>query len=132
MSVSLGFGAKLFKYIQLKVSFFALILIATITVVSYVIAVQVINRYVMSEVIKRAEALSRSIAASAGYSFLSKDVLGLDNMVFRIKDSNQDVEYIAIAGTDHRIVVHSDISMSGKVLAESAGQLSERVRTGLW
>ena len=89
---------KLFKYIQLKVSFFALILIATITLVSYFITVQVINRYVMSEVIKRAEALSRSIAASAGYSFLSKDVLGLDNMVFRIKESNQDVEYIAIPG----------------------------------
>jgi putative nucleotidyltransferase with HDIG domain len=121
---------KLFKYIQLKVSFFALILIATITLVSYVITVQVINQYVMSEVIKRAEALSRSIAASAGYSFLSKDVLGLDNMVFRIRDSNQDVEYIAIAGTDHRIVVHSDISMRGKVLAQSAGQLFRKSEDG--
>ena len=127
---SLGRKAKLFKYIQLKVSFFALILIATITLVSYVIAVQLINQYVMSEVIKRAEALSRSIAASAGYSFLSKDVLGLDNMVFRIKDSNQDVEYIAIAGTDNRIVVHSDISMSGKVLAQSAGQLFRKSEDG--
>ncbi len=121
---------NLFKYIQLKVSFFALILIATTTLVSYVITVQVINQHVKNEVIKRAEALSRSIAASAGYSFLSKDVLGLDNMVFRIKESNQDVEYIAIAGTDRRIVVHSDISVSGKVLAQSAGQLFRKSEDG--
>jgi len=121
---------KLFKYIQLKVSFFALILIATTTLVSYVITVQVISQHVMNEVIKRAEALSRSIAASAGYSFLSKDVLGLDNLVFRIKESNHDVEYIAIAGTDHRTVVHSDISMSGKVLAQSAGQVFRKSEDG--
>ena len=121
---------KLFRYIQLKVLFFALILIATITLGFYFITVQVINRYVMSEVIKRAEALSRSVAASAGYSFLSKDVLGLDNMVFRIKGSNHDVEYIAIVGTDHRIVVHSDISMSGKVLPRSAGQLFRKSEDG--
>ena len=130
MSISLGFNAKLFKYLQLKVSFFALILIATTTLVSYVITVRVTNQYVMSEVIKRAEALSRSIAASAGYGFLSKDVLGLDNMVFRIKDSNRDVEYIAIAGTNQKIIVHSDISMRGKVLAQSAGQLFRKSDDG--
>ena len=130
MSILFGRDAKLFKYIQLKVSFFALILIATITLVSYVITVRVINQYVTSEVIKRAEAFSRSIAASAGYSFLSKDVLGLDNMVFRIKDLNKDVEYIAITGTDHRIVVHSDISMRGKGLVQSAGQLFRKSEDG--
>ncbi len=130
MSISLLCNAKLFKYIQLKVSFFALILIAIITLVSYVITVRVLNQYVMNEVIKRAEALSRSIAASAGYSFLSSDVLGLDNMVFRTKDLNRDVEYIAIAGTDQRIVVHSDMSMSGKVLAQSEGQLFRKSGDG--
>jgi putative nucleotidyltransferase with HDIG domain len=130
MSFLLGYKAKLFKYIQLKISFFALILIAIITLMSYFITVQIINQYVMSEVIKRAEALSRSIAALAGYSFLSEDVLGLDNMVFRIKNSNRDVEYIAIAGTDHSIVVHSDISMRGKLLAQSAGQLFRKREDG--
>ena len=113
----------LFRYIQLKVSFFTLSLIAATTVFSYVITAQVVNRHVMGEVIKRAEALTRSIAASAGYSFLSKDMLGLDNTVFRIKSSNPDIDYIAITDKDNRIIVHSDITMSGKELAPSVGEI---------
>ncbi len=110
------------KHIRFKVSIFALILILITTFISYIITVQTINQHIQNEVIKRAEALSRSIASSAGYSFLSKDVLGLDNIVFKIKDSNPDVEYIAITGPDKKTVVHSDMSKKGEILKSSDGQ----------
>lgn len=118
------------KNIKFKVSIFALILILITTFISYIIIAQIINQHIQNEVIKRAEALSRSVASSAGYSFLSKDVLGLDNIVFKIKDSNPDVEYIAIAGPDKKTVVHSDMSKNGEILKSSDGQLFKKSPDG--
>ena len=121
---------NIFKNIRFKLCFFALLLLITTTFAFYIITVQVMNQKIMNEVIKRAEGLSRSIAVSAAYSFLSKDLLGLDNIVYKIKDSNQDVEYIAIVGTDKRIIVHSNISKSGEILEPANGQLFKKEQDG--
>ena len=56
--------------------------------------------------------MSKSIAASAGYSLLSRDLLSLDNLVFKAKSSNSDMEYVAIVTPDTKAVVHSDAVMS--------------------
>jgi putative nucleotidyltransferase with HDIG domain len=84
------------------------------------------KQYILGEVIKRAELLSKSIAVSAGHSIISKDILGLDNIVFKIKDSNEDVEYIAIVNNDMKIIVHSDIKKNGKILRISEGRVSSK------
>ncbi len=114
------------KSIRFKVSLFVLVLIAATTVAFYIITVQMMNRHILSEVIKRAESLSRNIAATAGYSFLSSDLLGLDNLVFRVKDANRDVEYIAIVNNDRKAIVHSDISKSGESVKAAEGRIFKR------
>ncbi len=120
----------IFRSIRLKLSFFTLCLLITTTLVSYFITVQVMNKNITNEVVKRAEELSRSIAVSAGYSFLSEDLLGLDNIVYQIKDSNQDVEYIAIVGTDKQIIVHSNIKKSGETIEHEKGKLFKESQDG--
>jgi hypothetical protein len=68
------------------------------------------------------ESISKSIAASAGYNFLSKDILGMDNLVFKAQSSNNDVEYAAIVAPDGKVVVHSDLAMRGQTLRDDEGR----------
>jgi putative nucleotidyltransferase with HDIG domain len=103
------------KTLRFKVSLFVFILLLATTLISYSATVRIMKQYILGEVIKRAESLSKSIAVSAGYSFASKDVLGLDNIVYKMKDSNPDVEYMAIVNNDMKIVVHSDIRKDGEI-----------------
>ena len=109
------------KTLRSKVSLFVLILLIVTTFIFYLATVRIMKQYILGEVIKRAESLSKSIAVSAGHSFISKDILGLDNIVFKIKDSNEDVEYIAIVNNDMKIIVHSDIKKNGEILRMSEG-----------
>ncbi|MEW6109729.1 MAG: HD domain-containing phosphohydrolase [Nitrospirota bacterium] len=114
---------KIFRDIRFKFSFFILILLIATTFVFYVMTAKSMDQHVIGQVVKRAEALSRSIASSAGYSFLAKDMLGLDNIVFQTKESNPDVEYIAIVGNDNVTVVHNDIGMRGGILKPADGKI---------
>jgi HD-GYP domain-containing protein (c-di-GMP phosphodiesterase class II) len=111
------------KTLRFKVSLFVFILLVATTLISCLATVRIMKQYILGEVIKRAESLSKNIAVSAGYSFGSKDILGLDNMVFKIKDSNADVEYIAIVNSDMKIIVHSDIKKDGEISKISEGRV---------
>ena len=109
--------------IRFKVSLLVVVLIVAATLVFYLVTLQIMNSHIQAEVLKRAESLCSGIGSSAGYSFASGDLLGLDNMVFRIKAANKDVEYIAIAGPDMMTIVHSDINKSGRKMSLAAGKL---------
>ncbi len=110
-----------FQKIRVKASLFVLLLLVSTTLIFYLTTVRIVNNRVLNELIKRAESLSRSIASTAGYSLLSQDLLGLDNIVFRIKSSNPDIESIALVNTDSRIIVHSDIQKSGESFSPAEG-----------
>ncbi len=109
--------------VRFKIAGMVLFLLAVSSLAFYSITLSVMNRHIFNEVLKRSEALSRSTAASAGYSLLSKDFLGLDNMVFRMRESNRDVESVAIVGPDMKIIAHSDIAKAGKSVAPPDGRL---------
>jgi putative nucleotidyltransferase with HDIG domain len=111
----------IFSSIKARIAFFAFLLILASTLAFYLVAVNITNRHIMDEVVKRAEALSGSIAGAAAYSFSSKDLLGLDNIVFRGKKSNQDIEYIAIVDREGSTVVHSDIEKVDEELHPDEG-----------
>lgn len=89
------------------------------------------KHHITDEVISRAEALSRSIAATAGYNFISEDILGLDNMVFKIKNSNFDIEYIAIVDDQMEILVHSDTNRLGQKFEPSKGHIFKKSHDGI-
>ncbi len=120
-----------FQRIRFKASLFVLLLIAATTFVFYAITVQIMNHYVLSKVIKRAGSLTRSMASTAGYSLLSQDLLGLDNTVYKIKNSSPDIEYIAIIDPAGRILVHSDVKKTGETFNPAAGRVFQRNGDGM-
>jgi len=103
--------------------FFVLLLLASTVLVSYVVTIQILNSHIKSEIVRRAESLSRSIASSAGYHLIPRDLLALDNMVFKIKETNPDITSIAIVGPDQTIIVHSESGRAGAKVEGQAGQV---------
>jgi putative nucleotidyltransferase with HDIG domain len=114
--------------LRFKIAFFVVLLMTSTSLVLCFITVQIMNNYILNEIIKRGESVSKSIAAAAGYSLLSKDLLSLDNLVFKAKSSNSDMEYVAIVTPDMEAVAHSDGAMSGEILPASQGRV---IRKGI-
>jgi HD-GYP domain-containing protein (c-di-GMP phosphodiesterase class II) len=88
---------------------------------------KIMNQSFRNEIIKRAESLSRGSAVVAAHNLLSRDFLGLDNIVFKGKNSHQDIEYFAIVDRDMKVIVHSDMQSRGKKIQRIEGQI---LRTG--
>ncbi|HSB34008.1 MAG TPA: HD domain-containing phosphohydrolase [Nitrospirota bacterium] len=103
-----------FNKIRVKISLFVVVLLFLTTLVFYLTTLKIMEVHITNEVVKKSEAMTKSIAVSAGYSILSKDLLGLDNMVFKMQQSNPDVEFIAVIGNDRKIIAHSVIGEVGK------------------
>lgn len=112
-----------FRNLRTKASIAVLLLLSATTLAFYLITSRIMNQTVRNEIIKRAEALSRSIASAAGYSLLSQDKLGLDSIVFKTKDSNRDIEVAAILDVQGEVIVHSDINKAGGKLAPAEGRV---------
>lgn len=109
--------------LRFKIAFFVLLLLTSSSFVLCFITVQIMNNYILNEIIKRGESVGKSIAASAGYSLLSKDLLGLDNLVFKAKSTNTDMAYAAIVNKDMKTIVHSETVLSEEPWLNSKGQL---------
>ncbi len=112
------FRRRPFRDIRAKAALYVLFLLAATVCVFSAITIRILNDHVRQEIVKRAESLSRSIASSAGYNLILKDLLALDNMVFKIKETNPDIRSIAILGPDRTIVVHSEPGRTGAKLAQ--------------
>lgn len=112
-----------FRNIRTKTSLFVFFMLTATIAVSYVIMDNMMQERIQSEVIKRAESLCRNIASAAGYSSISGDILGLDTLVFKAKESNLDVEDIAIVNPEREILVHSNVSKTGAAFYPSAGSI---------
>ena len=119
-----------FKSILAKTMLYVLTLLAVTVAASYVITIRILNDHVKGEIVKRAESLGRSIASSAGYNLILKDLLALDNMVFKIKESNPDITSIAILGPDRTIIVHSETGRAGSKLRPEADEAVVEERGG--
>ena len=116
--------------LRFKIAFFVVILLTSTSFVLSIITVQIMNNYILNEIIKRGESVGKSIAASAGYNLLSKDLLGLDNLVFKAKSSNSDMLYVAIVDQDMKTVVHSATAMIGETKPVAQGLLFRETADG--
>lgn len=116
--------------LRFKIAFFVVILMTSTSFALSIVTVQIMNNYILNEIIKRGESVGKSIAASAGYNLLSKDLLGLDNLVFKAKSSNSDMLYVAIVDLNMKTVVHSAAEMIGETKAVAQGQLFREAADG--
>ncbi len=121
---------SLFRNIRTKASLFVLLLLVVTTGISYAVTVRLMRDRIYNEVIRRAESLCRSISSAAGYSSISEDILGLDSLVFKIKDSNPDVRDIAIVNTQNEILVHSDVNKTKEAYTPSKGTIFKTYEDG--
>jgi putative nucleotidyltransferase with HDIG domain len=112
-----------FKKIRSKASVFVLLLLIATSLGFYMIAIRIMNRHILNEVLTRAESLGRSMASPAGYSLISEDLPGLDTLAFRIKESNPDIEFIAITDIKGKILVHSDVQKMGELFEAADGRV---------
>ncbi|MBN2408942.1 MAG: HD-GYP domain-containing protein [Candidatus Aminicenantes bacterium] len=116
--------------IRVKASLYVLVLLISTTLAFSIIALRIMNQYILSEVIKRVETLSRGTAAVAGYSLMSNDLLGLDNIVYRVKATNPDIESMAIINPEGEILVHSDTRRAGETHRPAAGDVLRKAEDG--
>jgi putative nucleotidyltransferase with HDIG domain len=116
--------------LRFKIAFFVVILMTSTSFALSIVTVQIMNNYILNEIIKRGESVGKSIAASAGYNLLSKDLLGLDNLVFKAKSSNSDMLYVAIVDLNMKTVVHSAAEMIGETKPVAQGQLFREAADG--
>jgi putative nucleotidyltransferase with HDIG domain len=118
------------KSLRAKVLVHVLLLLVVTTLVSFLIAIRIMNQQILGEIVRKGESLSRSIASASGYNLLSHDVLGLDNMVYRIRKSNPDINFIAVLGPEKEIVVHSDIAKTGGRMGSFEGKIISTAEDG--
>jgi len=116
--------------LRFKIAFFVVILMTSTSFALSIVTVQIMNNYILNEIIKRGESVGKSIAASAGYNLLSKDLLGLDNLVFKAKSSNSDMLYVAIVDLNMKTVVHSAAEMIGETKPVAQAQLFREAADG--
>jgi putative nucleotidyltransferase with HDIG domain len=115
--------AKFFTTLRFKIALFIIILLLVTATIFSLLTIQSMNRHILNEVIKRTESLSKSTAALAPYSILSGDMLGLDNIVSKVKEANSDVEYVAVADAQMNVLAHTDMKKRGTVFQLSPGEL---------
>jgi len=116
--------------LRFKIAFFTVVLLTSTSFVFCIITVHIMNNYILNEIIKRGESVGKSIAASAGYSLLSRDLLGLDNLVFNAKSSNSDMAYAVIVDPDMKTVVYSETPMSGETMPVAQGRVLRKAADG--
>jgi putative nucleotidyltransferase with HDIG domain len=120
----------LFTTLRFKIALFITILLLITASIFSILTIQSMNRHIMDEVIKRTESLSKSTAALAPYSILSSDMLGLDNIVSKVKEANPDVEYVAVADAQMKILAHTDMSRRGTTFEAHSGDLIKKSPDG--
>jgi putative nucleotidyltransferase with HDIG domain len=116
--------------LRFKIAFFVVILLTSTSFILSIITVQIMNNYILNEIIKRGESVGKSIAASAGYNLLPEDLLGLANLVFKAKSSNSDMLYVVIVDTNMRTIVHSDTGMIWENKPVAKGRLYREAADG--
>lgn len=130
-SALLFLPAKIYSAsLRFKITFFTIILLTGTSLVLCIMTIQIMNNYILNEIIKRGESVGKSIAASAGYSLLSRDLLGLDTLVFKAKSSNTDMPYVAILDANMKVIVHSDTPMIGETMHITRGRLFREAGDG--
>ena len=116
--------------LRFKIALFVVLLLTVTSSIFCVITIHIMDNYLMNEIIKRGESLAKGIALSAGYSRSSSDLLGLDNLVYQAKTAYRDVEYVAIVNRQGKIIVHSDMRMSGRMLVAPEGRVISKSESG--
>jgi HD-GYP domain-containing protein (c-di-GMP phosphodiesterase class II) len=99
--------------IRCKLALVTLALIVLITTGSSLVVTHILDDSLQKSLVQRGRSLAISAATPAGYSILSGDHLGLDNLAAKISESQEDVVYLAILDLRNTVLAHSRIGSVG-------------------
>ena len=116
--------------LRFKIAFLVVTLLACTSFALCIITVQIMNKYMLNEIIKRGESVGKNVAATAGNILLSKDTASLDRLVLQAKSSNSDMEYVAIVTPDDETIAHSEMKTSGSIVPVNQGKLISKSYDG--
>jgi len=106
------------------------VLIAFVTGGTSFIVMNVMDGFILKELVKRGFSISRSISTAAGYSILSNDKLALDNLTAKIKEYQEDLVYVATVDEKGEVRAHSELSKMGEKFENIKGQVVEEAKDG--
>ncbi len=121
----------MFRSIRFKLSLFVFLLLIFTTFVFSFGMVKILNQTLHNEIIRKAESLAKSSAPVAAYSLISSDELSMARLTFKGKESNPDVEYVAVIDKQMRVRAHSDIKHRGEIFEQKDGNLIKETEDGI-
>lgn len=107
--------------IRLKLSLLTCLLVAIVVIGSSAIVMGIMDTFLLGELVKRGQSLSRGVANAAGYSMLVLDRLSLDNLVAKIKERQGDINYVAVVDHNGTVAAHSELQKSGSHFQPEVG-----------
>jgi len=116
--------------IRFKLSIVTFVLIAFVTGATSFIVMNVMDGFILKELVKRGFSISRSISTAAGYSILSNDKLALDNLTAKIKEYQKDLVYVATVDEKGEVKAHSELSKMGEKFEKITGHVVEEAKDG--
>ncbi len=117
--------------LSFKIAFLVVTLLACTSFTLSITTVNIMNKYVLNEIIKRGESVSRDVAASAAYSLLYNDRAGLHQLVSQIKKTNSDMDYVAILTPDNKIIAHSEEKSGDRAMPVDQGKVIATKQNGI-
>ncbi len=107
--------------IRFKLSLLTCLLVTAVIIVSSMIVMEIMDTFLLGELVKRGLTLSRGAANAAGYSMLVRDRLSLDNLVAKIKERQEDIIYVAVIDRRGTVAAHSELLKSGSSFKPETG-----------
>ena len=117
--------------LSFKIAFLVVTLLACTSFTLSITTVQIMNKYVLNEIIKRGESVSKNVAASAAHSLLYNDLQSLNQLVLQTNLSNTDMDYVAILTPDNKIIAHSKTKTGDNTTSDDQGKLISKNHDGM-
>jgi putative nucleotidyltransferase with HDIG domain len=96
-------------------------MIALITTGSSMVAIQSMDQELLDSLVKRGTSIALSATIPAGYSILTGDRLALDNLAAKIKESQDEIVYLAILDDTGNILAHNKLKKTGSLFETAEG-----------
>jgi len=116
--------------IRFKLSLLTCLLVTIVIIGSSAIVMGIMDTFLLGELVKRGQSLSRGVANAAGYSMLVRDRLSLDNLAAKIKERQVDINYVAVIDHQGTVAAHSELLKSGSRFQPEPGVLINKDSDG--
>lgn len=104
----------MFGGIRFKLSVLTFLLVALVAAASSAIIMNIMEDFALRELVKRGLSIAESASTAAGYSMLSEDMLALDNLMAKLKESQKDILFAVTTDERGFIIADSELGNAGK------------------